>query len=155
LLNPADASGAFRKVIKLSRRTIQMDIYKRETNGDIVVITLQVQSMDAKNSQKIARRVAEAILDGERIVVDLGALRYFDVAGFAAILNWAGGGPRKAQVRFCSQSGAIRALFELLRANAVVPLYRSCEEAVASLGSDERRDAEVMVMARGAAAGAR
>jgi anti-anti-sigma factor len=147
--------GSFEKVIKLSRRTIQMDIYKREIIGDIIVITLQVQSIDAKNSQKIGRRVAEAMADGERIVVDLGALRYFDVAGFAALLNWAGGGPRRAQVRFCSQSGAIRALFELLRANAVVPLYRGCEEAMASLGSNERRDAEVMVIARGATAGAR
>lgn len=131
-----------------------MDIYRRETVGEFTVITLQVQSIDTKNSQKISRRVAESMAGLDRIVVDLGALRYFDVGGFAAILNWAGGGPQKAQVRFCSQCGSIRALFELLRANAVIPLYQTREEAMASFRSLERRGAEVMVLAHSAAAGA-
>jgi hypothetical protein len=76
--------------------------------------------------------------------VDLGALRYFDVAGFATILRWAGGGPQQAEVRFCSRAGTIWALFELLRARAVVPLYRNREEAMASFGRTERRTAAVI-----------
>src|ERR1700690_385310 len=109
-----------------------MHTFKRETIGQTLVITLEIQSLDAKNAQHITRRMAEAMLAGGRIIVDLGALRYFDVSGFAAILNWVGGAPRRAGGRLCSQAGTIRALFELLRAQAVVPLYRSCEEAMAS-----------------------
>jgi anti-anti-sigma factor len=123
-----------------------MNICRHETVGEIIIISLEVQSIDGNNAHKITRRVAEAMVGGGRIVVDLGALRYFDVGGFAAILNWARGGPQKAEVRFCSQSGTIRALFELLRANAVVPLYRSREEAMASFRGQERRGAEVMTM---------
>jgi hypothetical protein len=79
-----------------------------------------------------------------RIIVDLGELRYFDVGGFAAILSWAGGGSQKAEVRFCSEAGTVWALFELLRARAVVPLYRSFEEALASFSRPERKSAEVI-----------
>jgi anti-anti-sigma factor len=123
-----------------------MNICRHETVGEVIVISLEVQSMDGNNAHKIARRVAEAMAGGSRIVLDLGPLRYFDVGGFAAILNWARGGTRKAEVRFCSQSGTIRALFELLRVNAVIPLYRSREEAIASFRGQERRGAEVMAM---------
>jgi anti-anti-sigma factor len=123
-----------------------MHIYRRENVGDIILITLEIQSIETTNSRKITQRVAEAMSGGGRIVVDLGELRYFDVTGFAAILNWAAGGTQKAEVRFCSQSGTIRALFELLRANAVVPLYRSREEAMASFRSHVRRGAEVLAL---------
>jgi len=120
-----------------------MHTFKRETIGQTLVITLEIQSLDAKNAQHITRRMAEAMLAGGRIIVDLGALRYFDVSGFAAILNWVGDAPRRADVRLCSQSGTIRALFELLRAQAVVPLYRSCEEAMASFSRAEQRGVDV------------
>jgi anti-anti-sigma factor len=119
-----------------------MHTLKRETFGPFTVITLEIQSLDARNAQQITRRMAEAMDGGVRIIVDLGALQYFDVSGFAAILNWAGGGRQRAEVRLCSRSGTIRALFELLRAQKVVPLYRNCEEAMASFSS-ERRGADV------------
>ncbi len=120
-----------------------MHTLKRETFGPFTVITLEIQSLDARNAQQVTRCMAEAMDGGVRVIVDLGALQYFDVSGFAAILNWSSGGRQLADVRLCSQSGTIRALFELLRAQKVVPLYRSCEEAVASFSGSERRGADV------------
>jgi anti-anti-sigma regulatory factor len=123
-----------------------MEIFRREIVGEAVVITLEIQSLDAGNARGVAGHVKEAMRGGNRIVMDLGALRYFDVEGFAAILNWAGGGADKAEVRFCSGSGAVRALFELLRANTVVSLYESREDAMSSFQRPERKGAEVMVL---------
>ena len=107
-----------------------MDIFKREVFRQKTVITLKVHTLDASNARSVSRRVAEAMKGVRQMVVDLGSLRYFDLAGFAVILKWASGeGP---EVRFCSQSGAVQALFELLGGNAMVPLFFSREEAMAS-----------------------
>jgi hypothetical protein len=78
----------------------------------------------------------------DRVVVDFGALQYFDVGGFGAILFWAQGGAQNAEVRMCSGSPSIHALFELLRAQTVVPLYRTRKEAMASFTQAERRPSE-------------
>jgi anti-anti-sigma factor len=104
-----------------------MDIFKREVFRQKTVITLKVHSLDASNAQRVAMRVAEAMKGVRQILVDLGSLSYFDLAGFAVILKWASDeGP---EVRFCSQSGAVQALFD---GNAMVPLFFSREEAMAS-----------------------
>jgi anti-anti-sigma factor len=108
-----------------------MQIFKREIIRQSTVLTLEIQSLDASNAQRVSRSLAEAMRGIEQVVVDLGALRYFDVNGFAAILKWAADreGP---DIRFCSQSGTVQALFELLDANSVVPLFQNREEAMAS-----------------------
>jgi anti-anti-sigma factor len=107
-----------------------MDIFKREVFRQKTVITLKIHTLDASNARSVSRRVAEAMKGVRQMVLDLGSLRYFDLAGFAVILQWASGeGP---EVRFCSQSGAVQALFELLGGNAMVPLFFSREEAMAS-----------------------
>jgi anti-anti-sigma factor len=119
-----------------------MHTFTREIIGQAIVVTLEIQSLDAQNVRHVAQSVAAAMAGADKIVVDLGALQYFDVGGFGAILIWAQGGPQKAEVRVCSRSGTIRALFELLRAQTVVPLYKNREEAMASLTRAERRSSE-------------
>lgn len=110
-----------------------MHILRREIIGGIVVITLDIQSLDATNVSQVTALVMEATRGQAHAVVDLGTLRYFDVRGFAAILKWAIGGPNGPEVRFCSRSGNIQALSELLRADTVFSLYQTREDAMASL----------------------
>jgi anti-anti-sigma factor len=112
-----------------------MNIFHRENVRQNTVITLGIQSLDSANAQRVTKSLAEAIRGESRVVVDLGALSYFDVSGFAALLKLAvhsNGGP---EVRLCSGSGTIQALFELLGANSVVPLFQSRDEALASFGA--------------------
>jgi anti-anti-sigma regulatory factor len=109
-----------------------MRIFRRETARGITVISLKVRALDTVNTEDVMTGVANAMRGESRTIVDLGALRYFDVSGLAAILKWAAGGADHVDVRLCSRSGDIQALFELLRGDALVPLYRSREEALAS-----------------------
>jgi anti-anti-sigma regulatory factor len=108
-----------------------MPTFHCETLGGIAVITLDIQSLDASNASDVTERLAEAMPTEAPAVVDLGALRYFDLSGFAGILKWAA----RPAVRFCSRSENIHALLELLRADTVITLYQSREEAMASLQS--------------------
>ncbi|HWE53373.1 MAG TPA: STAS domain-containing protein [Bryobacteraceae bacterium] len=118
-------------------------ILKREILGQAVVITLGVPSLDIQNASRIQRIVADEIPREGSAIIDLGELRYFDVTGFAAILSWVAESPSKAEVRLCSGSGAIRALFELLQGDKLVPLYVSVEEAAISLPGAERIGADL------------
>ncbi|HVZ18339.1 MAG TPA: STAS domain-containing protein [Terriglobales bacterium] len=106
-----------------------MPILHCEMLGGIAVITLEVPSLDQSNASDVAARLAEAIPEEDPAIVDLGAVRYFDLSGFARILKWAA----RPAVRLCSRSGSVHALLELLRADAVITLYQSREEALASL----------------------
>ncbi len=107
-----------------------MHILRCETIRGITMITLEIQSLDAANASYVTECLVKAMQAETQTVVDLGALRYFDVSGFAAILKWVTGG---SEVRLCSRSGTIHAVLELLQADTVVPLYQSREEAMASL----------------------
>jgi anti-anti-sigma factor len=108
-----------------------MHIFKREIFRQNTVITLEIQSLDASNAELVTRSLKAALRDERQVILDLGALRHFDVNGFAAILKWAADA-EGSEVRLCSQSGTIQALFELLGANSLIPLYESREVAVAS-----------------------
>ena len=107
-----------------------MNILRRETLRGITMITLEIQSLDAANASYVTECLVKAMQGEGQTVVDLGALRYFDVSGFAAILKWVTGG---SEVRLCSRYGTIHALLELLQADTVVTLYQNREEAMASL----------------------
>jgi anti-anti-sigma regulatory factor len=103
-------------------------MFNREMLGGIAVITLAISSLDESNASDVTARLALEMPAGDPAIVDLGSLRYFDLIGFAGILKWAA----RPAVRLCSRSGSIHALLELLRADAVITLYQSREEALAS-----------------------
>jgi hypothetical protein len=120
-----------------------MQTIKRETIRFINVITLQIETLEAANVQHVSRRVLDAMQCGGQIVVDLGALRYFDLTGFAALLEWLAESPPGSEVRLCSGIGSIQSLFELLRAHSVVPLYQSRDAALASFSHKDLRERAV------------
>jgi anti-anti-sigma factor len=108
-----------------------MMFLEHETRGQVVVVTLTIQAIETENARQVTAAVMEAMRGASKVVIDLGSLCYFDISGFAAMLEWTGG-RQAGDVRVSSECGAVRALFELLRADSILPLYRSCEEAVAS-----------------------
>lgn len=112
--------------------TMKSLFFEREVNGQAIVITLTTECIDWQNAAQVTLSINEAIAGGPRAVIDLGALRYFDVCGFAAILHWTAGGREATDVKLSSKSANVRALFELLRADTLVPLYASADEAMDS-----------------------
>jgi anti-anti-sigma regulatory factor len=115
-----------------------VDILKREMTGRTAVITLQIPSVDARNMTRVSDAVSRAIPVEGTVLIDLSELRYFDVIGFAAILSWVAEDRRKAEVRLCSGSGPVHALFELLRADTLIPLFSCREDAIASFPHAEQ-----------------
>ena len=110
-----------------------MQTFQREIIRDISVITIKIETLDSGNADQVTGCLTDVLRGENRAVLDLGDLRYCDVRGFAAILKLVAGSIEGQDFRLCSQSGTIQALFELLRAETVVQLYQSREEALTSL----------------------
>jgi anti-anti-sigma factor len=104
-----------------------------EEADDVSVVTLDMEVIDEGNARALGQALASCLNRGKRIVLDLGNARYFDAAGFGAIVGWLANA-RKAgvDVRLSSQARSMHALFELVKAQALVRLCWSKYEAIAS-----------------------
>ena len=109
-----------------------MQVFTNQTIQYCRVLTLVIESLDARNADEVGESVLQAMSESRRVLVDLGALLYFDVRGFAAILRWAAGREDR-EVCLCSGSRNVHALFGLLQAENLVTLFQSREQALGAL----------------------
>lgn len=88
----------------------QASIETREERGGTVVVVVSGE-IDISNAHELARAVdAVARRSPERIVFELGGLRFMDSAGLAVLLTLAARGP---SVRLRNPSQSIRRVVEL------------------------------------------
>jgi anti-anti-sigma factor len=112
-------------------------MFKRSYIDGIQLLTLSIENLDSSNARTLCSRLDEAKQVIGPVILDLGRLKYFDVAGFAALLGWISRLPPSVEIRLCSKSGTVHSLFELLRGHSVLALYHSKEVALLSF---ERKD---------------
>jgi anti-anti-sigma regulatory factor len=106
------------------------------TEQGIAVLTMEVASLVSANICEIRRSgIFMALATNHRVVIDLAALRYFDVRGFAEILSWVAQADKAGEVRVCSESREVHALLELLRGPSFLTCYGSQQEALSSFSS--------------------
>lgn len=109
-----------------------MDI-TREKIGDVVVVTLQGEHLDASNIKDFKRDVAGSTEPNAKVVMDLGRVQFVDSSGCGAILSYlrqlkAVGG----DLKLCAITKPVRALFELVRFHRVLDIFNTREEALKS-----------------------
>lgn len=105
-----------------------------EKDGNVTIITLPPDQLDAGNVAEFKRDVAPLIGNGARVVIDLGRLRFVDSSGLGAMLSClrqlnASGG----DLKLCGMARPVRALFELVRMHRVFDIYGSRDEAVRAM----------------------
>lgn len=109
-----------------------MEISENHVNG-IAVLTVPVDELDASNAQEFKRDLAPILQANSKLVFDLGRLRFVDSSGLGAMLSClrqvtAKGG----DLKLCSMSKQVRALFELVRMHRIFEIYGTSDEAVAA-----------------------
>lgn len=108
------------------------------TEQGIAVFTVEVASLVSSNIPALRQNAILADLaTSRRVVIDLGALRYFDVRGFTEILRWVAQAEDAGDVRVCSESPEVHALLELLRGPLLLTCYESRQKALSSMVRDE------------------
>ena len=108
-----------------------------EKVGDVAVVAVPVQELDAGNAGEFKRDIAQALEDNTNLVIDLSRLRFVDSSGLGAFISClrkvnAKGG----DLKLCGMSRDVRAVFELVRMHRVFDIYATSEEAVRAFGPD-------------------
>lgn len=109
-----------------------------ELNGqlvadNIVVLSLEEDSLDASNARKF-RKAVEVIIDQRpRIVLDLSSVNFMDSSGLGALVACQRMvNSRNGEFRLCTLNSSVRALFDLMRMHRVFNIHQSRDEALRS-----------------------
>ena len=102
-----------------------------ETIGDVAVSVVPVDELDASNAEEFKREISSVLDAHAKLVLDLRRLRFVDSSGLGAFisclrkLNAKGG-----DLKLCSMSKQVRAVFELVRMHRVFDILATPEDAV-------------------------
>ena len=106
-----------------------------ETIGDVTVVVLPGDQLDAGNAKEFKRDIAPLLEPCGKVVFDLCELRFVDSSGLGAILSClrqlnAKGG----DLKLCAMSKPVRALFELVRMHKIFDIYVTKQDALRAFG---------------------
>ena len=104
--------------------------------GDVTVVVLPGDQLDAGNAKDFKRDIAPLLEPCTRVVFDLRELRFVDSSGLGAILSClrqlnAKGG----ELKLCAMTKPVRALFELVRMHKIFDIYGTRDDALRALKS--------------------
>jgi anti-sigma B factor antagonist len=102
-----------------------------EQVGDVAVVTVNDEQLDAGNADDFRRDVGPVLQSNRRVVLALGRVRFVDSRGCGAILSClntlsAAGG----DLKLCDVTRPVRTVFELIRLNRICEILPTREEAV-------------------------
>jgi anti-sigma B factor antagonist len=106
-----------------------------ETVGNVSVLTLPGNFLDASNAPVLKHQVAGMVEEASRLVLDLSRVEFVDSSGCGAILtclrqvNGVGG-----KITICGVTRPVRALFELVRMSRILDIYDTREAAIEAAG---------------------
>jgi anti-sigma B factor antagonist len=112
---------------------MQVRIEKKE---EIVIVHFEGEALDASNAKAFKAEIAPSIVQGAKLIFDLGKLKFVDSSGLGALLsclrqlNALGG-----DLKLCGMIKPVRALFELVRMHRVFEIFNTEDEAIRSYGA--------------------
>jgi anti-anti-sigma factor len=103
------------------------------TIGDVAVIELLVDSIDAFNSEEVKAELDSVAAAHPKTVIDLGRVKFVDSSGCGALVEMhkqfdTGGGG----LRLCNPTPHVKTVLDMVRLNRILGLYPTRESAVES-----------------------
>lgn len=102
-----------------------------EKVGDVVVVAVNLEQLDASNSDDFRRDMTPVLEDCHKLVLDLSRVQFVDSRGCGAILSClkhvsAAGG----DLKLCQVVRPVRMVFELIRMHRICEILETREQAV-------------------------
>lgn len=102
-----------------------------EKAGEIAVVTLQGEHLDASVAEEFKRDIAPILAENTKVVFNMSHLQFVDSAGLGAILSClrrlsAAGG----DLKLCELSRSVRSVFEIARMHRIFDIFATRDEAV-------------------------
>ena len=102
-----------------------------EKVGDVTVIVLPGEQLDAGNAKEFKRDIAPLLEPCSKVVFDLRELRFVDSSGLGAILSCLRQlNARGGDLKLCAMTRPVRALFELVRMHRIFDIYGTRDDAL-------------------------
>lgn len=104
-----------------------------EQFGDIAVLRLKEDHLDASNAKDFRRDVVTRIESQQRVVFDMTEVQFVDSSGCGVLLSCLRDlNGRGGDLKLCGITKPVRALFELVRMHKIFEIYNNTDEALRS-----------------------
>jgi anti-sigma B factor antagonist len=102
-----------------------------EKVGDVTIVTVHLQQLDASNAEDFRSDMAPILRDCRKLVLDMVHLEFVDSRGCGAILSClkavsAEGG----DLKICRTTRPVRMVFELIRLHRICEIVDTREQAI-------------------------
>lgn len=108
--------------------------YKTETKGDIMVIYVREERLDAHNSDELKAEMQRLFAEGKKnILVDLKDVRFIDSSGLGALVSgFKNAISHQGNLKLSTLQPQVKSMFELTRLHRVFEIFASSSEALES-----------------------
>jgi len=102
-----------------------------EKVGELTIVTVKQESLDARSARDFRDDIDAVITDGSKVLLDMQNVQFVDSSGLGTIvaslkrLRSTGG-----ELSICCVHSTVRALFELVRMHRLVEIFDTREEAL-------------------------
>ena len=110
-------------------------LYQVEHVGDITVIVVKVDALDASNAKAFKAELRPTLVTSSKVLLGLGEVSFIDSSGLGCILSClrevtSGGG----DLRLFDVTNPVRGLIEMVRLHKIVDILNTKEEGISSFG---------------------
>lgn len=108
--------------------------FSTELSGDVVVIRVREERLDAHNSDELKTEMQRLYGDGKKnILVDLKDVRFIDSSGLGALVSgFKNAISHQGILKLSSLQPQVKSMFELTRLHRVFEIFSTTVEALAS-----------------------
>jgi phosphoserine phosphatase RsbU/P len=104
-----------------------------EKNGDVAIITVAIDSLDASNEKRFKKEVISSLAPDSKIILDMKEVEFIDSSGLGVVLScYRHLCAAKGDLKICCLNKQVQTLFELVRMHRIFDIYKTREEALAS-----------------------
>lgn len=105
---------------------------KIEETGNVVVVVVKEERLDAHNAENLKQELGRLFNEGKTsVVVDLKEVRFIDSSGLGALVSgFKNASSRQAELKLSSLQSQVKSMFELTRLHRVFDIYQTVDEAI-------------------------
>jgi len=105
---------------------------KLEENGNVMVVVVKEERLDAHNSDHLKQELGRLFEEGRTsVVVDLKEVRFIDSSGLGALVSgFKNASAKQAALKLSSLQSQVKSMFELTRLHRVFDIYTTIDEAI-------------------------
>ncbi|HEY3307412.1 MAG TPA: STAS domain-containing protein [Desulfuromonadaceae bacterium] len=105
---------------------------KTEASGDLMVIFVREERLDAHNSDELKKEMNRLFDSGAKdILLDLKEVRFIDSSGLGVLVSgFKNASTRQGSLKLCGLQAQVKSMFELTRLHRVFDIFQTVDEAL-------------------------